>query len=211
MAVVSISRQFGAGGKTLGELVAGSLGYQFLHESQLDKLAQEAAKKMPAEGSHQSQYHKQVIELLTSIAPSNFMDRWTSKGGDDKAHIERLTHVIQELASEGNVVLLGRGSQFVLRHRPDTVRVLLVAELPHRIEFMVRNYEMDERTAKKLIHDADKKRARFLKNFYPGEPNESSLYHLALNTSVVPLGSATAQVYMLVKRFEQQLEDEALA
>ncbi len=211
MAVLSISRQFGAGGKTLGEMVAGELRYHFLHESQLDQLAHEAGGGENQPEQAQSQYHSQVVELLTSLAASNFLDRWTASQGDDKAHIQRLSRVIQELAEEGRVVMLGRGSQFILRYRPDTVRVLLVAELPHRIGFMVKNYNLDERTAKKLIAEADKKRTRFLNNFYPGEPDESSLYHLVLNTSLVSLRVATNQVIKLVRQIEDKLKQQALA
>ncbi|MBU1276339.1 MAG: cytidylate kinase-like family protein [Proteobacteria bacterium] len=209
MAVVSISRQFGAGGRTLGVLVAAELGYHFLHESQLDQLADKAAGSAPASEVGQSQYRRQVVELLTSLAPSNFMDRWTSPEGDDKGHIERLTQVVQELADEGNVVMLGRGSQFTLRYRPDTVRILLVAELPQRIGFMMKNYNLDQISAKRLISEADKKRARFLNNFYPGEPDEASLYHLVLNTSLLSLEGATSQVTKLVKRVEADLKKQA--
>ncbi|MCB2193073.1 MAG: cytidylate kinase-like family protein [Deltaproteobacteria bacterium] len=209
MAVVSISRQFGAGGRTLGVLVAAELGYHFLHESQLDQLTEKAAGADAA--TDNSQYHRQVVELLTSLAPSNFMDRWTSSEGDDKGHIERLTHVIQELADEGKVVMLGRGSQFILRYRPDTVRILLVAELPHRIGFMTQNYNLDQDRAKRLIEEADKKRARFLNNFYPGEPDEASLYHLVLNTSLLSLEGATNQVTKLVKRIEAEFKKQTMA
>lgn len=211
MAVVSISRQFGAGGRTLGVLVAAELEYHFLHESQLDQLADKAAGGAPSDEASHSQYHRQVVELLTSLAPSNFMDRWTGGEGDDKGHIQRLTQVIQELADEGKVVMLGRGSQFILRYRPDTVRVLLVAELPHRIGFMTKHYNMDQPTAKRLIGEADKKRARFLNNFYPGEPDEASLYHLVLNTSLLSLEGATTQVTKLVKHIESNLKKQAMA
>ena len=211
MAVVSISRQFGAGGRTLGVLVAAELGYHFLHESQLDQLADKAGGgDLPSE-EKQSQYHRQVVELLTSLAPSNFMDRWTEAEGDDKGHIQRLTQVVQDLADEGKVVMLGRGSQFILRYRPDTVRILLVAELPHRIGFMNKHYNLDQTTAKRLIQEADKKRARFLNNFYPGEPDEASLYHLVLNTSLLSLQGATTQVTKLVKRIESDFKTQAMA
>ncbi|MCB2228158.1 MAG: cytidylate kinase-like family protein [Desulfarculaceae bacterium] len=210
MAVLSISRQFGAGGRTLGEMVASELGYHFLHESQLDQMAAKAEKASGGSAT-QSQYHAQVVELLTSLAPSNFMERWTVAEGEDKAHIERLSKVIQELAETGKVVLLGRGAQFILRYRPDTVRVLLVSELSHRVAFMAMHYQMDEVTAKRLIAEADNKRTRFLNNFYPGEPDESSLYHLVLNTSLISLESATNLVTRLVRRIEDKLKQRAYA
>jgi cytidylate kinase len=122
-----------------------------------------------------------------------------------------LSQVIQELAEEGKVVMLGRGSQFILRYRPDTVRVLLVAELPHRIGFMTMNYNLDQAAAKSLIQEADKKRARFLNNFYPGEPDEASLYHLVLNTSLLSLEGATKQVTKLVRRIDADFKKQALA
>ncbi len=202
MAVVSISRQFGAGGKTLGEMVAHNLGYRFLFERQLDTLAVEAMKAV-GEETEASSYHDLVVDLLTNLAPSNFMDRWTgSSQYDEKQHLEALTRVIEHLADQDDVVMLGRGSQFILRRHPGTIRLLLVARMEDRIDFMVRNYEMEEQTAQKLIVDADKKRVRFLHQFYPGEPDEASLYHMVINTSMVPLETSTNQVCRLVERME---------
>lgn len=197
MAVLSISRQFGAGGKTLGEMAAQRLGYKFLFERQLDTLAAEAMKAAGGD-TEGSAYHDLVVDLLTNLAPSNFMDRWTgSSPYDEKQHIKALTRVIEHLADEDNVVMLGRGSQFILRRHPRTIRLLLVARMEDRIDFMTQNYETDEQTARKLIGDADKKRARFLHQFYPGEPDEASLYHLVINTSMVPLETSTRQISKL--------------
>ena len=213
MAVVSISRQFGAGGRTLGVLVAAELGYHFLHESQLDRLADKAAggdltgareRPEPVSPAGGGASH-------LTWRPATSWTAGPAARATTRATYNALTQVIQELADEGKVVMLGRGSQFILRYRPDTVRILLVAELPHRIGFMTKNYNMDQATAKRLIEEADKKRTRFLNNFYPGEPDEASLYHLVLNTSLLSLEGATTQVTKLVKRIDSDFKTQALA
>ncbi|MCB2187721.1 MAG: cytidylate kinase-like family protein [Deltaproteobacteria bacterium] len=201
MAVLSISRQFGAGGKTLGESVALELGYKFLHETMMDKLAQEIEKKPEANG-----HPDMVMELLASLGPVNFIESYAGSGHpefNEKRHLESLTTVINELAAYGNIVLLGRGSQFILRYHKKTIKVLLVAELEHRVDFMVKTYGLEPLEARNMITQADKKRQRFLRHFYPGEPDESSLYHMALNTSLVPLDTARDQMCKLVRRMEK--------
>ncbi len=197
MAVLSISRQFGAGGKTLGEMVAKRLGYEFLHETMLDELAH----KLDLGQEPTWQPDGSLLHILSSLGPANFIDRYLKDDNpdwDEKSHIEALTKVISGLAEMDNVVILGRGSQFILRDHPDTVRVLLVARLEDRIEFMQKRYGFERAQAEKMIKRADKRRAKFLRQFYPSEPNESTLYHMVVNTSLLPLERAAGQIFALV-------------
>lgn len=204
MSVLCISRQFGAGGKTLGEGAAAQLGYQFFHEGMLDELA----NKLNASGDKDWTSDQGVVELLYTLGPVNFIDRYrhdSSGDWDEKLHQQALIEVVTGLAEMGNVVVLGRGSQFVLREFPGAYRVLLVSQLEDRVKFISAKYRFDPEEAEDIIVRADKRRSRFLGQFYPGEPNESSLYHLVLNTSLLPKESAQRQMVSLVRKSEEFL------
>lgn len=203
MAVLCISRQFGAGGKTLGESVAKRLGYEFMDECMLDQLAEKADVWLDSPAPSNGDLHERLTAVLGAFCPVDFVERILGdqpQPANEQKHLESLARIIRELAAIGNVVLLGRGGQFILRHNPDTIKVLLVASQEHRLEFLVRHYQLSEADAKRLINEADRKRGRFLNNFYPGEPDEASLYHLVLNTSKLTLATAEDQVVSLVQR-----------
>ena len=141
------------------------------------------------------------MRILSSLVPSSFIDRHLGESGsdfDEKRYVEFLSRIILELAEEDNVVILGRGSQFILRQNPDTLRVLLVAERADRIKFMERMYNMTPDKAEAMVTRESRKRERFLANFYKGDPNDPSLYHMVLNTSLVPLEAAEEQITELV-------------
>ncbi|MCF8033379.1 MAG: cytidylate kinase-like family protein [Desulfarculaceae bacterium] len=201
MAVLSISRQFGAGGKTLGQRVAQRLGYEFVDEGLLLKVAEEANVSIKWVEGVQREAGGRLMRILTSLVPSTFIDRHLGESGsdfDEKRYVEFLTRIILDLAEEDNVVLLGRGSQFILRQHPDTMRVLLVAERADRIKFMEGMYNMPPDKAEAMVTRESRKRERFLANFHKGDPNDPSLYHMVLNTSLVHLEAAEEQIAELV-------------
>ncbi|MEW5912172.1 MAG: cytidylate kinase-like family protein [Thermodesulfobacteriota bacterium] len=201
MAILSISRQFGAGGKTLGGMVAEKLGYQFVDESLLQKVAEEANVSVRWVEGVEREAGGRLMRFLSTLVPSSFIDRHLGESGqdfDERRYAAFLTKVIKELAQENNVIILGRGSQFILAEHPESVRVLLVAEYPDRIKFLQRRYNLEQEKAEAMVNREARKRERFLRNFYQGDPNNPSLYHMVLNTSLVPIETACEQLCDLV-------------
>ncbi|MCB2187720.1 MAG: cytidylate kinase-like family protein [Deltaproteobacteria bacterium] len=201
MAVLSISRQFGAGGKTLGEMVAKRLGYTFVDEAILHKMAEKANVSVRWVEAVEKELGGRLMRFISQLVPSSFIERHVGESGadfDEKKYKEFAEAVVREVADQDDVVILGRGSQFILRDRFNTVRVLLVAEAPDRIKFMMDNYQLDENQARNMVAARTRMRERFLKEFYPGDANDPSLYHMVINTSQVPLDIAEAQIEELV-------------
>lgn len=201
MAILSISRQFGAGGKTLGEQVANTLGYQFVDETLLQKVAEEADVSLRWVEGVEREAGGRLMRFLSTLVPSSFIDRHLGNSGkdfDERRYAAFLTKVIEELARENNVVILGRGSQFILAEHPETVRVLLVAERADRIKFLEEKYNLAPEKAEAMVNREARRRERFLRNFYLGDPNDPSLYHMVLNTSLIPLEAAREQICELV-------------
>ena len=190
MAVLSISRQYGAGGKTLGEMVAQRLGYVF-HDREIVRRVAEMANVSPeyVEGIHREAGGR-LMRTLHTLVPTEFVDRHV---GDDKTDFDEkklalfLSKVIWEMAEDGDMVLLGRGSQFILRDHPEVVRLLLVANRSDRVQFIVDHYDLDRSKAEAVIAREERKRHRYLSAFYSGDFNDPSLYHMVLNTSLVDL------------------------
>lgn len=201
MPVISLSRQFGAGGKTLGDMVAKRLNFEFLDETLLHKLAQEANVSVRWVEGVAREAGGHLMRFLTTLVPSSFIERHVGESGsdfDESKYVMFLTKVIEEVAEEDNVIILGRGSQFILRNNPRAIMVLLVAELEDRIKFIMEHYGLDKGRAEAMVMRHERMRTRFLKNLYSGNPNDPSLYHMVLNTSLISMETAENLICELV-------------
>ncbi|MGD8563298.1 MAG: cytidylate kinase-like family protein [Desulfarculaceae bacterium] len=213
MAVVSISRQFGAGGRTLGKMLADELGYEFLDETTLDTLAEKAEVWLDSSSVSPEPINERLAKLLPAVRVSNYLDRFLQNKKQSKhetnQHYEDLTRVVKQVAEIDNMVLLGRGSQFILEDDPRAIKILLVAEMEDRINFLRKKYDLDKGQVKKLIKRADKERSKILSRFHPSEPNESTRYHMVINTSLVSFPIAKGLVRKMVKALDDKLKGRA--
>jgi hypothetical protein len=101
---------------------------------------------------------------------------------DDNRYLEGLVSVINELASSGSIVIRGRGSQFILRDRPDAFHVLTVAPFTVRLERVMATLKLDEESARKEITHDDSSRREFTKRYFKAELEDPVNYDLVLNT-----------------------------
>ena len=158
MSVITIARQFGAGGKTLGSLVADSLGYTLVDEEIVELIAQEAnvssewvdsvARETGSEKFLKRMmfkfgpFRKGYVDIATETNPGYF---------DGNLYISLLYKIIPQIAAEDDVVILGRGGQFILADHPDTCHFLMIADIEYRIKFMMDHYDLDRKQAQIVV------------------------------------------------------------
>lgn len=204
MPVITISRQFGAGGKTLGSMVAERLGYRFLSEKDtLEAVAERANVSVEMVKGVEKEAGSRLMRVLCTLVPTAFIERHVGDAKTDlqeeKKYVEVLSEVIREAADQGNVVIIGWGGQFILSGRPDCYKILLVGERPDRIQFMIDRYGLTPSKAEHVVTREEKRRIRFLENFQVTDPDEPSLYHNVINTSLVNLETACEVICGLVE------------
>ncbi|MBN2060472.1 MAG: cytidylate kinase-like family protein [Deltaproteobacteria bacterium] len=207
MAVLTISRQFGAGGWTLGKAVAEKLGYQFVSEGVIDDMAKEANVSPEWIKSVEKSAGDWLIRFTSRLVSSSFIERHigdSKSDFDENRYVAFLGKIIRKIAEQGNVVILGRGSQFILKEDPKVIKILLVADLEDRIKFLENIWSVSRKEAEKTIQIREKRRDIFLKYFDERHANDSSLYHLILNTSKVSLEDAEEMIVWFVKHFEEK-------
>jgi cytidylate kinase len=202
MAVITISRQFGAGGKTIGRKVADALGYTFADESIVQKIA-ELAKVSPGwVESVEKEAGGRLSRLVTKMVSKPLLDRiLKDERGyiDEEIYIDYLVILISQIADEGNVVVLGRGSQYILNDLPDSYHILLINNFENRIRFMVEQYDMSQQKAVKLIKFEEKRRASLYRKMGKQDYDQPQLYHMVINMARVDLESAVRLIIRLVK------------
>ena len=201
MAVITISRQFGAGGITLGKMVAKKFGYTF---------ADTEIIKMVAEMANVSTHFVNTVEKEAGGKFSKFISKTVSKPLvgrilkdergyiDEEIYLDYLVLIIAQMADDGDVVILGRGSQYILNDHPDAYHILLIDKFENRVQFMQKHYDLSRSRAVQVVKNEDKRRINLYRKLQKTDYDDPNLYHLVLNMGKVSLDQALQLVCKLV-------------
>jgi cytidylate kinase len=207
MAVLSISRQFGAGGLTLGKSISDQLGYKFVSSQIINEMAKEANVSVEWIKGVEKHAGDWLMRFVNKVVNGDFIERHVGESKtdfDEKKYITFLQNIVKRIAEEDNIVILGRGSQYILQGRKDVIHLLLVANLEDRIKFLQKIWKLSRKDAEKEILIREKRRDSFMKYFELGPPNSPNLYHLVLNTSKIDFDQAKKTIISFVKDFEER-------
>ena len=175
--IITISREFGSGGRFIGEEVAKQLGIAYYSENIIDQIAQ------------QSGLSPEYIEENAELSPKKGFFSYAFSGRDitgksvDDMLYEAQRKVILEIAEKEPCVMIGRNTDFILKDRDDVLNVFIHGDMPEKIKRICKLYNVTEDGAVKLIKDTDKRR-RTNYNFYTEQKwGMASNYTLSLNSS----------------------------
>jgi cytidylate kinase len=98
-----------------------------------------------------------------------------------KEYLKFIQSTIEHLWQRGNVVIVGRGGQIILRDKKDVFHVRIIASMESRLELLMKQTGLDETPAMKLIRKNDKRQANYIKYCYQEDWDNPSLYHLIVN------------------------------
>jgi cytidylate kinase len=202
MAVITISRQFGSGGKTLGKMIADRMGYTFADSDILQEIAKEANVSQHWVESFEKEAGTKLSRIISSMVSQRWLDRiLKDERGylDERIYLDYLVLIIAKMADEGDVVILGRGSQYILNDHPDAFHILLIDEIENRIKFLMEHYDLNEKRATRIITNEDKRRMGLYSRLGKKDYDSPSLYHLVINMSRFSLEKAAKLTCDMVK------------
>ena len=202
MAVITISRQYGAGGKTLGKRLADSLGYTFADSSIIQRIAKEANVSRHWVESFEKEAGSRLSKLISGMVSKRLVDRiLKDERGylDEQIYLDYLVLIVAQMADEGDAVILGRGSQYILDDHPDAYHVLLVDNFDDRVQFIMKNYELTSRRATQVVINEDKRRVNLYGKLGKTDYDDPSLYHLVLNMGRIDMECAVRLVCELIQ------------
>ncbi len=174
--VITISREFGSGGRTIGKLVAKELGIEFYDKD----LVRQAAQK--------SGLREKYVELYGEFAPSsdrfayNFVDIDEDKESPLKLLWKAREQAIVEFAQKP-CVIVGVGADYVLRDRDDALKVFLFADEETKQARIVEMYGEAKLKDRNRVHEMDVRRSLNYKYYTGQEWGKAQNYDLALNRS----------------------------
>jgi cytidylate kinase len=184
MAIITISRQFGAGGVTLGKQLAERLNYTFIDHEVIEMIAQKSKISTQGVESFEKETSGKLKKFISELAPKKFIDFLLEDNFeylDEKVYVDLIKNIYANAAKEDNAVIIGRGSQYILKDAPNAYHILLIADKDYRIDFMSKNYGITASQAETLVTRQGKRR-RYLHRLV-GMPDfdNPEYYHLVLN------------------------------
>ncbi len=203
MAIITIARQFGAGGRTLGAMIAKKLDYQFLDDALIQELARIARVTPNTIKNIERSGGGLISKMISSMISKDYMERLTGdKIGymDEDIYVEKLREVITGFAKKDKVVILGRGGQYILSDWDNAIHVLLIANEKDRIKFMQKHYNLSGKKALQLVKDDEKRRKNLYSKFGRKDYDSPELYHVVINTSRVSLDQGVAIICDLLDK-----------
>jgi cytidylate kinase len=181
--VVTVSRQYGAGGQRIAPAVADALGFSFVDRQPVEL----AARTLGVDPTWAAEHDERVPDVLESLGRA--LAAATPEFGippgslDDRAMADAVRNVIHSLADAGGYVILGRGSQAALAGRADVCSLLLVADETERIARIARWQEVSEKEAHARLQRADRERRDYVTRFYERDIADPTLYDVVIDTS----------------------------
>ena len=174
--IITISRQFGAGGRSVGKLVAEKLGIECYDGILVDKLAEETGfEKEYIKDTGDSSLESKLMSFFSGHAGAAQQDYlWLAE-----------SRIIERLAEKGPCVIIGRSADFMLRHHENVVNVFLHASMEYRIHRIMEIYGEKERINEKVLNDMDKRRAAYYQFYTDRKWGDAANYTLTLDTSVI--------------------------
>ena len=196
MATITLSRQFGAGGAPIGRALAERFGVPFLDREIVAAAAERAGiSEADAEGYDERMpgLWQRIASALATSAPEIAVPAAAMESSVSPAIGERLfvltRTIIEEAAAAGGVIILGRGAGFILRDRPEVLRVHLHAVLGDRVRYLTSRVEElppearpDEASLRELCRSVDAARATYLRRRFDVDWMDARHYDLTLDT-----------------------------
>lgn len=180
--IITISREFGSGGRSVGKLVAEKLGYRFYDRELVNKVAERSGFS-PEFIEESGEYASARSSLLFALATAS---QYSADGLSmhDRLYIEQ-TKIIEELAAEGDCVIVGRCADFILRDWKECLHVFIHADMDSRAKRIVERYGEGDRSAEKRLAEKDQKRKVYYKNYTGRNWGQAQNYDLCLNSGVL--------------------------
>lgn len=184
MRIITVEREYGSGGARIAEKLARRLGWKLWDTELTQEIARRANVHLDAAACHDERLDPLLYRLFKVFARGSHERALPIAEGqsfDTDCMVELLKHVIEEVAETGKSVIVGRGSPYILRNRPDVFHVFVFAPVEEKVR-RVRSLGKSETEARELVDTIDRERAQFIKRYFGADWPCRPLYDLMINS-----------------------------
>lgn len=175
--IITISREFGSGGRFLGEEVAKQLGIKYYDKDIIAKIAE------------QSGFSPEYITERAELSPKKGLFAYAFSGRDvtgksiEDMVYETQRKVILEIAEKESCVIIGRNADFILKDKDNVLNVFIHGDMPEKVARICKLYNVTEEEAEKMMADIDKRRMTNYRFYTDQKWGMAKNYTLSLNSS----------------------------
>ena len=175
--IITISREFGSGGRFIGEKVAKEFGIAYYDKNIISQIAEKSGLS------------PEYVQENAELSPKRGLFAYAFAGRDITGKsVEDLVHeaqrkVILDLAEKEPCVIIGRNADYILKDRDDVLNVFIHGDMPEKIKRITRLYKVNEQEAVKMMADTDKRRGTNYSFYTDQKWGKASNYTLCLNSS----------------------------
>lgn len=181
--IITISREFGSGGRTIGRMVADALGIPFYDKELVEQIALESgfAPKFVEEHGEHSPGKNMLSYMFAPQGVPGVMNGMST--ADFLWNIQ--CSVILQLADKGPCVIVGRNADYILKDRQDALHIYIHADMGYRADRIVRLYGESEKSPVARLQEKDKRRRVNYQHYTGREWGQAQNYDICLNSSTL--------------------------
>lgn len=197
--VITISREFGSGGRYIGEMAAKNLNIPFYDKAIIEMASDKTG--------FSKEYIKENEQKLTGASLFNFAITGSYAGNMVFGNGESLqdtmffaqSNVIKEVASKHSCVIVGRCANHILEYNENCINIFIYSDIKSKIRRAVEEYKLDSSNIEKILKDRDKLRAKHY-NYYTGKNwGDARNYHACLNSDFIGIDNTIKIIEEIAK------------
>ncbi len=188
--VVTVSREYGSGGRYVAKLLAEKLGIKFYDKEIVTQLAEETG--LSEEYIEENEQKRGILSTLEN-------DQVTGLSSKDELFIKE-TELIKKLARKDSCVIVGRCADFILKNNRNVVKVFVYSDMEDKIKRATKFYGLDKEKAEKEIKNIDKQRANHYKYYTEREWKEYSNYDICINSDTFGVEKSVDIIYDMIQK-----------
>lgn len=186
--VITISREYGSGGRYIGQLVAQKLGIKIYDKDLVNELANKTG--LSPEYIEDSEQKRTIVDSLNNGYYYNLTN-------SDELFVEE-SNLIKDLAQKESCVIIGRCSDFILKDRNDVINIFICSNMEGKIKRAVDCYGLTKKEAIKKIKNIDKSRSNHYKHYTGKKWGENVNYDLCINSDKIGVEKAAEMICEIV-------------
>jgi cytidylate kinase len=182
--VITIEREYGSGGANIAKQIAHRLNWKLWDEEITAEIARAANVDLEVTRRCDERVDTLLYRLFKAYARGSYeraLSFSESQSFDTDCMVAMLHTVVEDIASRGNCVIVGRGSPYILRNRPDAFHVFIYAPSEEKIR-RLKSIGKSEKDAMQLVEEVDRDRGDFIRHYFKKEWPHRPLYNMMINS-----------------------------